>query len=82
MSAVLTILRRRRDRRESAQRSVETRIRRFALGVGFVLSILLALLIFGTAIFYVSLTRDLPSVKSLTILLNPPASMTALDSTF
>jgi membrane peptidoglycan carboxypeptidase len=72
MSTVRTILRRRRDRRESALRSVETRIRRFALGVGFVLSILLALLILGAAIFYANLTRDLPSVKSLPGLLNPP----------
>ena len=51
MSAVRTILRRRRDRRESAHRSVEARTRRFALGVGFILSILLALLILGTAQF-------------------------------
>lgn len=72
MSATRTILRRRRDRRESAHRSVETRIRRFALGVGFVLSLLLALLILGTAVFYANLTRDLPSVKSLPGLLNPP----------
>ncbi len=72
MPAVRTILRRRRDRRESAHRSVEARTRRFALGVGFVLSLLLALLILGTAIFYANLTRDLPSVKSLPGMLNPP----------
>ncbi len=72
MSAVRTILRRRRDRRESAHRSVEARTRRFALGFGFVLSILLALLILGTAIFYANLTRNLPSVKSLPGMLNPP----------
>ena len=49
MSAVRTVLRRRRDRRASARRGVEARTRRFALGFGFVLSILLALLILGTA---------------------------------
>jgi membrane peptidoglycan carboxypeptidase len=72
MPAVRTILRRRRDRRESAHRSVEARTRRFALGFGFVLSLLLALLILGTAIFYANLTSDLPSVKSLPGMLNPP----------
>ena len=72
MSAVRTILRRRRDRRESAHRSVEARTRRIALGFGFALSTLLALLILGAALFYANLTRDLPSVKSLPGLLNPP----------
>jgi membrane peptidoglycan carboxypeptidase len=72
MSAVRTILKRRRDRRESARRSVEARTRRFSLGCGFTLSLLLALLIVGTALFYARLTRDLPSVASLPGLLNPP----------
>ena len=72
MSAVRTILRRRRDRRESAHRSVEARTRRIALGFGFALSTLLALLILGAALFYANLTRYLPSVKSLPGLLNPP----------
>ena len=72
MSAVRTILRRRRDRRESARRGMESRTRRFALGFGFVLSILLALLILGTAFYYAELTRDLPSVQTLPGLLNPP----------
>jgi len=72
MSAVRTILRRRRDRRESARQGVEARTRRFALGFGFVLSFLLALLILGTTFYYAVLTRDLPSVQALPGLLNPP----------
>lgn len=72
MTDVIPILRRRRDRRESARRGVEARTRRFALGFGFVLTILLALLIFGIAIYYAELTRDLPSVQTLPGLLNPP----------
>ena len=72
MSAVRTILRRRRDRRENARRGVESRTRRFALGFGFILSILLALLIVGAAIYYAELTRDLPSVQMLPGMLNPP----------
>jgi len=72
MTDIIPILRRRRDRRESARRRVETRTRRFALGFGFVLSVLLVLLILGTAFFYAELTRDLPSIKTLPSLLNPP----------
>lgn len=72
MPAVHSILKRRRDRREAARRSVEARTRRFSLGCGFVLSLLLALLIFGATFFYANLTRDLPSVEILSSLLNPP----------
>ncbi len=72
MTDIVPILRRRRDRRESARRGVEARTRRFALGFGFVLSLLLALLILGTAFYYAELTRDLPSVQTLPGLLNPP----------
>jgi membrane peptidoglycan carboxypeptidase len=35
-------------------------------------SILLVLFIFGTVFYYVELTRDLPSIQTLTSLLNPP----------
>jgi len=72
MTDVIPILRRRRDRRAAAQRSVEKRTQRIALGFGFVFSMLLALLILGTTVFYATLTRNLPSVKILPGLLNPP----------
>ncbi len=72
MPVVRTILRRRRDRRESARRGMEARTRRFTLGFGFVFSMLLALLILGAGLFYAELTRDLPSVQTLPGLLNPP----------
>lgn len=72
MSAVRSILQRRRDRRESTRRSVEARTRRFSIGCGFVLSLLLATLILGATLLYVGLTRDLPSVEILPGLLNPP----------
>jgi membrane peptidoglycan carboxypeptidase len=72
MTDVIPVLRRRHDRRESLRRSVEARTRRFAIGVGFLLSILLILFIFGTVFYYAELTRDLPSVKILPELLNPP----------
>jgi len=72
MTDIIPILRRRRDRRESARRRTEARTRRIALGFGFVFSSILALLILGTAVYYAILTRDLPSVQSLPGLLIPP----------
>jgi membrane peptidoglycan carboxypeptidase len=72
MTDIIPVLRRRRDRRESARRGAEARTRRIALGFGFVLSISLALLILGTAFYYAELTRDLPSVSVIPGLLNPP----------
>ena len=72
MTDTVPILRRRRDRRESTRRSVEARMRRFALGFGFLLTIFLAVLILGTTFYYSNLTLDLPSVQTLPGLLNPP----------
>ena len=72
MSAVRTILRRRRDRRETTRRSAQVRSQRFALGFVFVLSIFLALAILGTALLYAEITLGLPSVEILPGLLNPP----------
>jgi len=72
MTDAIPILRRRRDRRESARRSVEKRTQRFALGFGFALGFLLVLFILGTTFYYAQLTRDLPPVQTLPGLLNPP----------
>ncbi|MFZ5909782.1 MAG: penicillin-binding protein [Chloroflexota bacterium] len=72
MAATRAILRRRRDRRETARRSVEARTQRAALGIGFLVSVLLAVLILALAFYYADLTRDLPSVEQLPTLLDPP----------
>jgi membrane peptidoglycan carboxypeptidase len=72
MSDSLTILRQRRDRRQAAQHSAEQRTSRTALGCGFVVSVLAALLILSLVLAYADLTRDLPSVDALPGLLNPP----------
>lgn len=72
MLAVRSILQRRRDRREAARRSVEARTRRLSLGCGFIISLFLALLIFGATLLYADLTHDLPSSEILPGLLNPP----------
>ncbi len=72
MSSVRTLLRRRRDRRETARRSLQTRIRRALVSFGFLLSACLAVSILTLALYYADLTRDLPSVELLPSLLDPP----------
>lgn len=72
MSSVRTILRRRRDRRAAIHRSLERRSQRAIVGVGFLLSALLAISILAAAFYYAGLTRDLPSVELLPGLLDPP----------
>lgn len=75
MLTIRSILRRRRDRRQVALRSVEARTQRVTVGIGYVLSVLLAALILALALYYADLTRDLPSVESLPVMLNPPDGM-------
>ena len=72
MTDIIPILRRRRDRRDQNRHSAQARTQRVSLGIGFTLSILLAIIILATGLFYANLTRDLPSIESLPVLLNPP----------
>jgi membrane peptidoglycan carboxypeptidase len=72
MTDTIPILRRRRDRREQKQRGAQARLRRVLLGIGFSLSTLLAVLILTGGVFYANLTRNLPSISALPVLLNPP----------
>jgi membrane peptidoglycan carboxypeptidase len=72
MPSTLPILRARRDRRLVRQRANEFRTRNTLLSVGMILSLLIAGLIITTALAYVNLTRDLPSIEVLPNLLNPP----------
>jgi membrane peptidoglycan carboxypeptidase len=75
MNTVRTILRRRRDNRDRRQRSVQNRTQRTASGVGFVLSIIMAILFLVSALLYADLTRNLPSIALLPELLNPPGGL-------
>jgi membrane peptidoglycan carboxypeptidase len=70
MPASTTIIRHRRERRQKARRSVSRRILRFGLGLGVVLSSLLMVALLAGAWYYAQMTRDLPSVELLPILLN------------
>ncbi len=72
MPSTLPILHARRERRLAKQHASESRSRNAFLGAGMILSLLVAVLIIAGAFAYVSLTRDLPSIQTLPILLNPP----------
>src|SRR5215208_5156119 len=72
MSSTIPILRARRERRLARQRASETRTRNTLLIAGMALSLLTAALIILAAFTYVNLTRDLPSIRILPALLNPP----------
>jgi len=72
MPSTIPILRERRKRRIAKQHKEEARTQDTLLSAGMILSLLIAALIIVTAFSYVSLTRDLPSVQILPILLNPP----------
>jgi membrane peptidoglycan carboxypeptidase len=70
MPSPLTLIRQRRQRRETTRRSAESRVQRFGYGLGFGLSILLAAGILAAGLFYADLTRDLPPITQLPALLN------------
>lgn len=72
MQHLTPILRARRERRLARRRKSESQLNAVGWGAGLVISIVLAALIFSTAFAYANLTRALPSVEILPILLNPP----------
>jgi membrane peptidoglycan carboxypeptidase len=65
------IVRHRRERRADQTRAAQGRARAAWFGLGYVFSIALAIAIFAFAYYYANLTRDLPSIEQLPILLNP-----------
>jgi membrane peptidoglycan carboxypeptidase len=64
------IVHRRRERRAEDRRRAESRFRAALLGFGYVFSIALAIAIFASVFAYADLTRGLPSIEQLPILLN------------
>ncbi len=62
----------RRHRRLDQRRARQTRARAGGIGLGILLSLLLGVLILFGALYYADLTRDLPNVALLPVLLNPP----------
>ncbi|MEZ0396478.1 MAG: transglycosylase domain-containing protein [Anaerolineales bacterium] len=75
MSSTLTIVRQRRKRREHRRRSVDGRARQTFFGLGFVATTLLVVLLLTTGLAYADLTRDLPSLETLPILLDPQTGL-------
>ncbi len=71
MSSILTIIRQRRHRRDQTRHSAQQRSRRTVLGFGFAASTTLVVAILAVALAYAGLTRGLPPVEELTVLLNP-----------
>ncbi|MBI5932817.1 MAG: transglycosylase domain-containing protein [Chloroflexi bacterium] len=65
------IVHRRRERRAERRRINESRVRAALLGFGYLFSIALAIAIFASVFAYADLTRDLPSIEQLPILLDP-----------
>jgi membrane peptidoglycan carboxypeptidase len=68
----ISIVQRRRGRRADESRAHASGFRLGGVGVGIVVSLLLALGILFVALTYADLTRDLPNVEILPGLLNPP----------
>jgi membrane peptidoglycan carboxypeptidase len=71
MPNMADIVHRRRERRAQSRRRSEARTRAAGLGLGYLFSIALAIGIFAAALAYADLTRGLPSIERLPILLNP-----------
>lgn len=71
MPSSLTIIRQRRGRRDHARRSSEGRATRLGFGCVFIGSALAAVVILAAALAYADLTRDLPPVETLPVLLDP-----------
>lgn len=67
-----SIVQRRRARRADQHRTDSSRWRMGGVSFGIFASFLLALIILAAALAYADLTRDLPNVDLLPVLLNPP----------
>jgi membrane peptidoglycan carboxypeptidase len=71
MPSTLTIARQRRHRRQNIRSSAQQRVQRSVLGFGFIVSAVLVVLILVGVLTYAGLTRGLPPVEELTVLLDP-----------
>ena len=71
MSSIITIVRQRRHRRDQTRSSAQQRSQRAVLGFGFAVSAVLVVVILAAALAYAGLTRGLPPVEELAVLLNP-----------
>src|SRR5512140_1109851 len=68
---ILTIIRQRRHRRGQTRTSTRQRSQRAAFGFGFTISAALVAAVLAAALAYAGLTRGLPPIEQLSVLLNP-----------
>ncbi len=71
MSSILTIIRQRRQRRHQVLSSAQQRSQRAVLGLGFAASALVVALVLTATLTYATLTRGLPPIGQIGVLLNP-----------
>jgi len=75
MPSPLPVIRQRRERRTLRERSASERVRLAVLGVGFIISVALAVAIFALAVGWSRLTADLPPVSEMSVLLDPSSGL-------
>ncbi len=73
MSSILTIIRQRRHRRHLTRSGAQQRSQRAVMGIGFTLSVALLALVLAATLTYAALTRGLPALEQLNLLLDPQA---------
>jgi membrane peptidoglycan carboxypeptidase len=71
MSSILPIIRQRRHRRTQIRSSTQQRSQRAVLGFGFIFSVVVGTLVLAATLTYASLTRGLPPIEQVSLLLNP-----------
>lgn len=72
MLSMADIVHRRRERRADSRRRAQSRVRAAGLGLGYIFSVLLALALVAAALAYADLTRGLPAIEQIPLLLDPP----------
>jgi membrane peptidoglycan carboxypeptidase len=71
MSSTLNIFRQRKQRRQRTRNSAQQRSQRAVIGFGFGVSAVVVVVMLVTTLTYASLTRGLPPVEELKVLLDP-----------
>jgi membrane peptidoglycan carboxypeptidase len=71
MSSIITIIRQRNHRRKQTRSSAQQRSQRAVLAVGFILGAAVVLVVLAGTLTYSSLTRGLPPLEQVSLLLNP-----------
>ena len=71
MSSILTIVRQRRHRRQQIRSSAQQRSQRAVLGLGFIASAVMVVLVLAVTLTYASITQGLPPLGQVSALLDP-----------